>query len=126
MGYFSNRAIDHDEAAAFERATRSYPTGRETLDYYLEALTLALEELGGGRFCEPVPSEYDSSSRPTGQYRYFEVPWAKPTVQNLFAAIAEIRELIRSTDRETAAPGDAVGGAADRSAKKDFEHLFAA
>lgn len=85
VGYFSNCAIDHEEAAAFERAAGSYPTRQETLNYYLETLTMALEELGGGHPHDPFPSEYDSSSRPTRRYRYFEVPWAKPTVQDLLA-----------------------------------------
>ena len=76
VGYFSNCAIDHEEAAAFERAAGSYPTRQETLNYYLETLTMALEELGGGHPHDPFPSEYDSSSRPTRRYRYFEVPWA--------------------------------------------------
>ena len=115
VGYFSNCAIDHEEAAAFERAAGSYPTRQETLNYYLETLTMALEELGGGHPHDPFPSEYDSSSRPTRRYRYFEVPWAKPTVQDLLAAIAEVRELIRSTDWEADGFGDAAGDAAGRA-----------
>ena len=126
VGYFSNCAIDHEEAAAFERATGSYPTRRETLNCYLETLTMALEELGGGHPHDPFPSEYDSSSRPTRRYRYFEVPWAKPTVQDLLAAIAEVRELIRSTDREADGFGDAAGDAADRSAKECLKRPLAA
>ena len=124
--YFSNYAIGHEEAAAFERAAGSYPTRRETLNCYLETLAMALEEQGGGHHHDPFPSEYDSSSRPTGQYRYFEVPWAKPAVQDLLAAIAEARELIRSTGRETAISGDAAGDAAGRSAKGRLKRPLAA
>ena len=87
---------------------------------------MALEELGGGHPHDPFPSEYDSSSRPTRRYRYFEVPWAKPTVQDLLAAIAEVRELIRSTDREADGFGDVAGDAAGRSAKERLKRALAA
>lgn len=43
MGYFSECAIDYAKAASYERVDYSYPTKQETLNYYLEDLTSALE-----------------------------------------------------------------------------------
>lgn len=43
MGYFSECAIDYAKAASYERMDYSYPTKQETLNYYLEDLTSALE-----------------------------------------------------------------------------------
>ena len=104
----------------FERAAGSYPTRQETLNYYLETLTMAL----GRNWAEdiphdPFPSEYDSSSVRRGEIPVFRsAVGKKPTVQDLLAAIAEVRELIRSTDREADGFGDAAGDAAGRSAKE--------
>lgn len=101
MGYFSEYAIDYAKAASYERVDHSYPTKQETLNYYLEDLTSALEQLDEACPHGPLHPEYGRSFYSTGKYRYFEVLWAEQvTVQDLFAAITEVQELIRGAGQE--------------------------
>lgn len=101
MGYFSECAIDYVQSASYERVDYSYPTKQETLNYYLEDLTSALEKLDEERPHDPLHPEYDRYFYSTGKYRYFEVLWAeRVTVQDLLAAIAEVQELIRVAGQE--------------------------
>lgn len=101
MGYFSECAIDYAKAASYERVDYSYPTKQETLNYYLEDLTSALEKLDEERPHDPLHPEYDRYFYSAGEYRYFEVLWAeRVTVQDLLAAIAEVQELIRVAGQE--------------------------
>ena len=69
MGYFSECAIDYAKAASYERVDYSYPTKQETLNYYLEDLTSALEKLDEERPHDPLHPEYDRYFYSTGKYR---------------------------------------------------------
>lgn len=78
MGYFSRKAAElHDRGWP----DRSYPSRRETLQYYLEDLTQALEILNDSRPQDRLHQLYDRNFYSNGRYRYYEVLWAeRPTV----------------------------------------------
>jgi len=103
MGYYPNRAIEEQEAAAQMYVDRTYPSRRETLEYYLEDLTGMLERLDEMRPHDPMHPQYDKFFCSTGRYRYYEVMWAEdpaPTVEDVLAAIAEVKDLIWMLDCE--------------------------
>ena len=98
MGYFSNLAITRRTSTS-GREDRSYPSRRETLEYYLEDLTSALESLSGTRPHDPMDPAFDGIFYSNGRYRYNEVLWADHvTVQDILAAIAEVKDLIWRMD----------------------------
>ena len=98
MGYFSNLAITRRTGTS-GREDRSYPSRRETLEYYLEDLTSALESLSGTRPHDPMDPAFDEIFYSNGRYRYNEVLWADHvTVQDILAAITEVKELIWQMD----------------------------
>jgi len=101
MCYFPNRAIkEEEEAAAQMYVDRTYPSRRETLEYYLEDLTGMLERLDEMRPHDPTHPKYDKFFYSKGKYRYYEVLWGKPTVEDVLAAIAEVKDLIWMMDCE--------------------------
>ena len=69
MGYFSNLAITRRTSTS-GREDRSYPSRRETLEYYLEDLTSALESLSGTRPHDPMDPAFDGIFYSNGRYRY--------------------------------------------------------
>lgn len=97
MGYFSNYTPDSNPTGLFERSVCSYPSRLETLNYYLDDLTSALETVDQNRPHNQLHPEYDRCFYSSGRYRYYEVLWAEQvSVQDLLAAIAEVQELIRN------------------------------
>jgi len=100
MGYYPNRAIEEQEAAAQMYVDRTYPSRRETLEYYLEDLNGMLERLDEMRPHDPMHPKYDKYFYSKGKYRYYEVLWGNPTVEDILAAIAEVKDLIWMLDRE--------------------------
>lgn len=123
MGYFSECAIDYAKAASYERMDYSYPTKQETLNYYLEDLTSALEKLDEERPHDPLHPEYDRCFYCSGRYRYYEVLWAEQvSVQDLLAAIAEVQELIRNAEQEAAETVDNNGDIPGQIAMIGFFH----
>lgn len=100
MCYFPNRAIEQEEAATQMYVDRTYPSRRETLEYYLEDLTEMLERLDTIRPHDPMHPKYDKFFYSKGKYRYYEVLWRKPTVEDILAAIKEVRDLIWILDCE--------------------------
>ena len=94
----SNLAITR-RTSTFGREDRCYPSRRETLEYYLEDLTSALESLSGTCPHDPMDPAFDEIFYSNGRYRYNEVLWADHvTVQDLLAAITEVKELIWQMD----------------------------
>ena len=93
MGYFSNLAITRRTSTS-GREDRSYPSRRETLEYYLEDLSLS-----GARPHDPMDPAFDGIFYSNGRYRYNEVLWADHvTVQDILTAVAEVKELIWRMD----------------------------
>ena len=101
MGYFSNYTPDSNPTGLFERSACGYPSRLETLNYYLDDLTSALETVDQNRPHNQLHPEYDRCFYSSGRYHYYEVLWAeRVTVQDLLAAIAEVQELIRVAGQE--------------------------
>lgn len=101
MGYFSNYTPDSNPTGLFERSVCGYPSRLETLNYYLDDLTSALETVDQNRPHNQLHPEYDRCFYSSGRYRYYEVLWAEQvSVQDLLAAIAEVQELIRGAGQE--------------------------
>lgn len=110
MGYFSNYTPDSNPTGLFERSVCSYPSRLETLNYYLDDLTSALETVDQNRPHNQLHPEYDRCFYSSGRYRYYEVLWAEQvSVQDLLAAIAEVQELIRNAEQEAAETVDNNG-----------------
>lgn len=110
MGYFSNYTPDSNPTGLFERSVCGYPSRLETLNYYLDDLTSALETVDQNRPHNQLHPEYDRCFYSSGRYRYYEVLWAEQvSVQDLLAAIAEVQELIRNAEQEAAETVDNNG-----------------
>jgi len=87
-----------------ERADLGYPSPQETLHYYLEDLTAALERLGETRPRHPMDPEFDRSFYSTGRYHYYEVLSVQHTVQDLLCAIREVEDKLRDRYGEKISP----------------------
>lgn len=97
MGYFSEFAIeDH-----WEEREPSYPSRRETLQYFLEDLEAKLEELDEERPHDPMDPYYDRYFYSDYIVHYYENP---STVQDVLYCIREVTELIRAIDEEENPP----------------------
>lgn len=97
MGYFSELAIeDH-----WEEREPSYPSRRETLQYFLEDLEAKLEELDEERPHDPMDPYYDRYFYSDYIVHYYENP---STVQDILYCIREVTELIQAIDEEENPP----------------------
>lgn len=97
MGYFSELAIeDH-----WEEREPSYPSRRETLQYFLEDLEAKLEELDEERPHDPIDPYYDRYFYSDYIVHYYENP---STVQDILYCIREVTELIQAIDEEENPP----------------------
>ena len=93
MGYFSELAIeDH-----WEEREPSYPSRRETLQYFLEDLEAKLDELDAERPHDPMDPYYDRYFYSDCIIHYYENP---NTVQDVLFCIREVKELIQAIDEE--------------------------
>lgn len=93
MGYFSELAIeDH-----WEEREPSYPSRRETLQYFLEDLEAKLDELDAERPHDPMDPYYDRYFYSDCIIHYYENP---NTVQDVLFCIREVKELIQAMDEE--------------------------
>lgn len=123
MGYFSNYTPDSNPTGLFERSVCGYPSRLETLNYYLDDLTSALETVDQNRPHNQLHPEYDRCFYSSGRYRYYEVLWAEQvSVQDLLAAIAEVQELIRNAEQEAAETVDNNGDIPGQIAMIGFFH----
>lgn len=93
MGYFSSR----EAHVHMEEREPSYPTRRETLQYFLEDLEEALEELGQTRPRNMLDPLFDRSFYSDHIVHYYEQPG---TVQDILFCIEEVKELIYAIDVE--------------------------
>lgn len=93
MGYFSELAIDKHE---YEREP-SYPTPRQTLEFYLEDLNLKLDELEEERPHDPLDPYFDRYFYSDYIVHYYENP---NTVQDVLYCIREVEELLQAIDEE--------------------------
>lgn len=101
VGYYSNRSIGKQEEMAMTYIDRSYPSRRETLEYYLEDLTNFLASMEKECPHDRAYSEYGGNCCSTGRYRYYEVLWAPDcTKQDVLAAIEEVRSMIQRLDEQ--------------------------
>ena len=93
MGYFSELAIeDH-----WEEREPSYPSRRETLQYFLEDLEAKLDELEEKRPHDPMDPYYDRYFYSDCIIHYYGNP---STVQDVLFCIREVKELIQAIDEE--------------------------
>ena len=97
MGYFSELAIeDH-----WEDREPSYPSRRETLQYFLEDLETNLDELDAERPHDPMDPYYDRYFYSDYIVHYYENP---STVQDIINCIRGVAELIQAIDEEENPP----------------------
>ena len=97
MGYFSELAIEDP----WEAREPSYPSRRETLQYFLEDLEAKLDELDAERPHDPMDPYYDQYFYSDCIIHYYENP---STVQDVLFCIREVAELIRAIDEEETPP----------------------
>ncbi len=93
MGYFSEFAIED----YWEEREPSYPSRRETLQYFLENLEAKLDELDAERPHDPMDPYYDRYFYSDCIIHYYENP---NTVQDVLFCIREVKALIQAIDEE--------------------------
>lgn len=93
MGYFSSREI----RVHMDEREPSYPTRRETLQYFLEDLEGALEELGEKRPRDMRDPLFDRNFYSDHIVHYYENP---KTVRDILFCIEEVESLIYAIDVE--------------------------
>lgn len=93
MGYFSSWEIH----VHMEEREPSYPTRRETLQYFLEDLEEKLEELDEKRPHDMLDPLFDRHFYSDHIVHYYENP---STVQDVLFCIEEVKDLIYAIDVE--------------------------
>ena len=81
----------------WEEREPSYPSRRETLQYFLEDLEAKLDELDAERPHDPMDPYYDRYFYSDCIIHYYENP---NTVQDVLFCIREVKELIQAIDEE--------------------------
>lgn len=103
MGYFSECAIEDRR----EERGPSYPSQRDTLQYFLEDLEAKLDELDAKLPHDPMDPYYDRYFCSDCITHYYENPG---TVQDVLFCIREVTELIRAIDEEEKPPAIELTG----------------
>lgn len=93
MGYFYSQEV----RVHMEEREPSYPTRRETLQYFLEDLEGALEELRIHRPHEMLDACFDRNFYSDYIVHYYEEP---STVQDILFCMEEVKDLIYAIDVE--------------------------
>ena len=100
MGYFSKLNLEMQERVHIDR---SYPSRCETLGYYMEDLTYALENRGVSveALARSTQNGLIDFYNPRARYHYFSVLWASDyTINDLIMAVGEVARSLEKAHRE--------------------------